>query len=118
VDVDPEHPVADAAMDVRALALADASFDLVLCAHVLDVFEEHDEAVAELHRVTRPGGRALVQAPWRSVHGDPVAYAERLTLAGFEAEPVYLAEQADETLCARYGIDGDDPIFVCLRRAA
>ncbi len=118
VDVDPAHPLADAAMDVRALPLPDASFDLVLCAHVLDIVDEHDDAVAELHRVTRPGGRALVQAPWRSVHGDPAAYAERLSRSGFDTEAAYLPEQTDQTLRTRYGIDGDDPIYVCLRRAA
>ena len=63
VDVDPDHPLADETMDVRSLALPDEAFDFVLCSHVLDILEEHDRAVGELYRVTRPGGIVLIQAP-------------------------------------------------------
>lgn len=116
VDVDPDNPLADRTMDVRSLELADASFDLVLCAHVLDVVEPHDEAVRELRRVTRADGTVVIQAPWRSVKGVPDAYARRLEAAGFDVEPTFLAEQQDEPQRRSLGLDADDPIFVCRPR--
>ncbi len=38
------------------LALPDAHFDLVVCRHVLQAIPHADRAIAELARVTRPGG--------------------------------------------------------------
>jgi SAM-dependent methyltransferase len=115
VDADPEHPLAEEAMDVRRLALPDEEFDFVLCSHVLDIVEEHDQAVAELYRVTCPGGTVLIQAPWRSVKGMPDVYAQRLAAAGFRVTPELLEEQKDETARRRFGLDSDDPLFVCRR---
>jgi SAM-dependent methyltransferase len=115
VDAEPAHPLADETMDVRSLALPDEAFDFVLCSHVLDIVEEHDEAVAELHRVTRLGGTVLIQAPWRSVKGMPDVYAKRLERAGFRVTPQLLEEQTDEVVRRRFGLDSDDPLFVCRR---
>jgi SAM-dependent methyltransferase len=115
VDVDPEHPLADETMDVQRLELPDAAFDLVLCSHVLDAVEAHDEAVAELYRVTRPDGMLIVQAPWRSVHGMPDVYAKRLEQPGFRVTPQLLEEQKDDVTRRRLGLDADDPLFICLR---
>ncbi len=115
VDLDPEHPLSDRAMDVTSLALDDASFDLVLCSHVLDVVSHEDDAVAELHRVTRPGGTVLIQAPRRAVRPSVEAYAVRLEALGFRVSPVTLDEQLDETARRRFGLDADEPLFVCER---
>jgi SAM-dependent methyltransferase len=115
VDLDPDHPLADRTMDVLRLDLDDEGFDLVLCAHVIDLVEPHDDAVAELYRVTRVGGTAVIQAPWRFVRGETDRYAERLERAGFRAAPTLIDEQRDERLRAHYGLDSDDPMFVCLR---
>ena len=57
VDVDPGHPLADRTMGVIRLALPDGAFALVLCSHVLDIVEAHDEAVASS---TASRGRAAV----------------------------------------------------------
>ena len=81
VDLDPGSPLADRTMDVTQLPLDDASFDLVLCSHVLDIVADHYVAVAELYRVTRPGGTVLIQAPRRAVRPD--AYVVRLGAPGF-----------------------------------
>jgi SAM-dependent methyltransferase len=42
--------------DLFALQLPDASFDLTVCRHVLHSIPHADRAIAELVRVTRPGG--------------------------------------------------------------
>jgi SAM-dependent methyltransferase len=116
VDLDPAHPLGDQVMDVMDLALEDASFDLVLCAHVIDLVADRDKAVHELHRVTRPGGTALIQSPRRDFPKGPDEYAVQLTAQGFEVTVVRLPEQQDNQLCRRFGLD-DEPIFACLRPA-
>jgi SAM-dependent methyltransferase len=48
-----------AAADVRRLPFRDGAFDLVLCIQVLQYVPDKLAAVADVHRVLRPGGRAL-----------------------------------------------------------
>jgi SAM-dependent methyltransferase len=47
------------AMDGQALEFADASFDAALSMFGIFLFADRPRALAELHRVTRPGGRVL-----------------------------------------------------------
>jgi ubiquinone/menaquinone biosynthesis C-methylase UbiE len=50
---------------VTALPFPDASFDRALCLDVLEhlTYEEQPRALAELHRVVRPGGELFVSVP-------------------------------------------------------
>ena len=59
-----EHPAADLVGPVEALPVDDGSFDVVLCTQVLEHADDPTRAVAELRRVTAPGGRVLA-----STHG-------------------------------------------------
>jgi SAM-dependent methyltransferase len=59
-----ENPAADLLGSVEALPVEDAAFDVVLCTQVLEHCENPAGAVAELRRVTAPGGRVLA-----STHG-------------------------------------------------
>jgi len=52
-----------ARMDAESLALPDASFDVVLCALGLMYVPDPEQALREMRRVLRPGGR-LVVAVW------------------------------------------------------
>lgn len=47
----------------EALPLRSRTFDLVLCAEVLEHLGEPAAAIAELARVVRPGGRVIVSVP-------------------------------------------------------
>lgn len=49
--------------DIRALPLADASVDLLLATDVIEHVDEDKQAVAEIWRVLRPGGTALITVP-------------------------------------------------------
>ncbi len=49
--------------DVRAIALRDASVDLVYSMGTIEHFAEYATAVAEIHRVLKPGGRAIIGVP-------------------------------------------------------
>jgi SAM-dependent methyltransferase len=49
--------------DVQDLTFPDAAVDLVLCNHVLEHVPDDRAAMAELARVTRPGGLAVISVP-------------------------------------------------------
>jgi SAM-dependent methyltransferase len=49
--------------DLLALPFADASFDVVIAAEVLEHIPDDRRAVAEIARVVRPGGRVAVTVP-------------------------------------------------------
>jgi hypothetical protein len=64
-----------ASIDIRDLPFADDSFDLVVCAHVLEHVDDDHRALTELRRVLRPDGTALVMVPfvatWPATFEDP-----------------------------------------------
>lgn len=51
--------------DVRAIPFSDGSFDAVYSMGTIEHFDETEQAVAEIARVLRPGGRAIVGVPNR-----------------------------------------------------
>lgn len=136
-DLDPAQDV-DLRLDITALELPDGSFDAVICSHVLEHVDADADAMAELRRITAPGGFVLVMVPLaldrertyedRSItapadrereflQSDHVRLyapdiATRLHGAGFEVETVDMAHelgaQAD-----RYGLLASDLIFLC-----
>jgi len=64
LSVDRFNPAADLQADLTALPLRTASVDLVLSSHVLEHVPDDAAAIAELARVLRPGGTAIVLVPW------------------------------------------------------
>ena len=63
VSVDLESPLADVRADITKLPFEDDSFDLVICSHVLEHVPDDRTAIAELFRVVRPRGTAVIQVP-------------------------------------------------------
>jgi SAM-dependent methyltransferase len=59
-----DNPLAQLHGAAEALPVADESFDVVLCTQVLEHCDDPGRVVAELRRVTRPGGVVLA-----STHG-------------------------------------------------
>lgn len=54
---------ADYVGTVEDTSLSDASFDLVICTQVLEHSSDPWKAVAEIRRILRPGGYAILSAP-------------------------------------------------------
>jgi SAM-dependent methyltransferase len=50
-------------LDVTELSFPDATFDVVVCNHVLEHVPDDRRAMSELRRVLKPGGWALLQVP-------------------------------------------------------
>jgi SAM-dependent methyltransferase len=129
---------ADLRLDITRMDLADGSFDLILCSHVLEHVPDDRAAMTELRRVLAPGGLALVLTPYRPgqpTYEDPsvaspiermVAFgqqdhvriygtdlAERLRAAGFEVSDQTPAELFDEVVVRRCELDPDEHLFLC-----
>ncbi len=70
-----ENPAAELLGSVEALPVDSASFDVVLCTQVLEHCDDPAQAVRELRRVTKPGGRVLASTHGVQVyHPSPVDY--------------------------------------------
>ncbi len=57
------YPEGTRDLDVTALDFPDASFDIVLCNHVLEHVPDDAAALREIFRVLKPGGWAILQTP-------------------------------------------------------
>ena len=79
-----ENPRAALRGPIEAVPAPDQSFDVVLCAQVLEHVDDPAKGIAELHRVLRPGGRVLLSTHGTMVyHPNPVDLW-RWTGAGLE----------------------------------
>lgn len=50
-------------VDLQQLPFDDRSYDLVFASHVLEHIPDDDKAIAEIHRVLRPNGIAILPVP-------------------------------------------------------
>jgi len=73
-------------MSVTQACFPSNTFDLVICSHVLEHVRADRQAIAELSRVTRPGGLALLPVP---VAWDREITEERQELSPFERAELY-----------------------------
>jgi len=72
--------------DVAAMPFADGAFDRIVCRAAFKNFGDPDRALAEMHRVLGPGGRALIIDLRKDVPDDAIdAEVETMRLKGFEA---------------------------------
>jgi arsenite methyltransferase len=81
--------------DAESLPLGDASFDVVLCECSLCTFPDKQRAAAEMRRVLRPGGAAIVSDVTARIDNLP------LSLRSFAARVACLADALDATAYVR-----------------
>ncbi len=136
-DLDPKG--VDLELDVTNLDLADASFDAVLCSHVLEHVPDDARAMRELRRITAPGGFCLVMVPLaldlERTYEDPAItepedreraflqfdhvrlyapdVADRLRAAGFEVETIDMVAELGAQQAERYRLLASDLVFLC-----
>ncbi|NOZ50233.1 MAG: methyltransferase domain-containing protein [Chloroflexi bacterium] len=78
----PHSGHVDVIADAQQLPFRDASIDLMLSSSVLEHVENPEQAVAEMARVLRPGGRVYSEIPFlRAYHMAPHDY-QRYTISG------------------------------------
>ena len=138
LSIDLASPVAMRQMDVTRLDLPDATYDLVLCSHVLEHVPDDRAAMRELLRVLRPGGMAILQTPWapdESATDEDATIAdahererrfgqadhvrrygrdllERLAEAGWSIELIDVVSAFGSHAVARHRLATDDPIML------
>ena len=132
-------PGVDRKENIEALKIADASFDVIVCLHVLEHVNDR-KANAELFRVLRPGGTLIAMFPivegWDETYenGAPRTPQERLLHFGQHdharffgrdarnrlAAPGFVVEEytAVEPNVSRYGLLRGEKVFICNRPAA
>jgi SAM-dependent methyltransferase len=135
---DIASPIAMTRLDVTALEFPDASFDVILCSHVLEHVTDDHAAMRELRRVMKPGGWGIFEVPldpartetfedWSATSpADRVRvfgqedhvrlygrnYPDLLRAAGFEVDDDYTLDAA---AIARFGLMPTERIRRCRR---
>ncbi len=130
----PDHVV-----NIEAIDLPDESYDRVICNHVLEHVDDR-KALAELHRILRPGGIAILTTPvvegWAETYENPdvrgktarllhfgqndhVRYfgrdlRDRIRAAGFQLDEMV----ATEPDVHRYGLMRGETVFIASKPEA
>lgn len=124
---------ADKRLDITSIAEADATYDLIVCYHVLEHVEQDQQAMRELCRILRPGGQCLIQTPFKdgAIYENPAVTTpeerlihfgqddhvriysvaglqERLTKAGFAVEVLTFTEAPDN----RHGFKAKEQVLL------
>ena len=126
-------------MDVTALDYPDASFDVIICNHVLEHIREDRRAMGEMFRVLKPGGWAVLNVPVQmkraATYEDPSVndpqqqtelfgqpdhvrvygkdYVDRLQTAGFRVDILDFNKKFSQGDQFRYGLKPGELIFYC-----
>jgi ubiquinone/menaquinone biosynthesis C-methylase UbiE len=75
----------DVVGDVQSLPCEDNSFDIILCTEVLEHVQDPRRAIAEMHRVLRPGGRLVLTTRFLFPIHHPSHDFFRFTEAGLQS---------------------------------
>lgn len=116
--------------DITAMRYAEASCDYFLCFHVLEHVPADAAAVAEIRRVLKPGGQAILQVPIDHSLRDTVEYGRAnpletghvrrysatgftklLTSAGLNVQLVGVQDLFTEAAVGRFGLNRE-PIYL------
>jgi len=129
-------PNVDRKENIEALTIDNASYDVVVCLHVLEHVNDK-AAIAELYRIVRPGGTLIAMFPivegWEDTYENSSISSESERLLHFGqhdharffgrdarvrlAMPGFVVEEytAIEPNVSRYGLMRGEKVFVCRR---
>jgi SAM-dependent methyltransferase len=141
-DMDPQSS-AQLTMDITQIPMPDASFDVILCSHVLEHVPDDRKAMRELRRVLKRGGALYSMHPVEADRAETFEddsitdraerrrlfgqwdhvrvyalddFMVRLRAAGFDVEMETTDELLTPEMRARHGIILNDFVFICRPR--
>lgn len=139
LSADLGSPLAMVKIDLTEIQLEDNRFDVIYCSHVLEHVPNDRKAMAELYRVLRPGGWALILVPvFGQTTFEDVSItepeerlrhfgqedhvrkygrdiADRLASVGFAVEEIYLQKELNQEDVERYALSRS-PLYYCTKR--
>lgn len=144
VSVDYDSSLAMMHADLTALPFSDDRFDFILCSHVLEHIPADRQAMAELFRVLRPGGWAMLPVPLDWTRADTLEdpriidprerarvfgqsdhvrlygrdYLERLAGVGFQVRVEAYAATLGPEVVARLGINVRERLIIGVKASA
>lgn len=139
LSADLNSSLATAKMDITNIQYQNNFFDVIICNHVLEHVPDDRKAMAELYRVLKPGGWAILQVPislsLNQTYEDPMVtspeerekvfgqsdhvriyakdYKDRLEEVGFSVEVYSSAKEFGESAIRKYGLSKDENIYIC-----
>ena len=139
LSADLNSSLATVKMDITNIQYQNNSFDVIICNHVLEHIPDDRKAMAELYRVLKPGGWAILQVPislsLNQTYEDPMVtspeerekvfgqsdhvriyakdYKDRLEGVGFSVEVYSFVKEFGESAIRKYGLSKDENIYIC-----
>jgi SAM-dependent methyltransferase len=139
VTADLQMDDVDLRLDITTLDLPDASFEAVICSHVLEHVDDDAAAMRELARIIAPGGWCLVMVPLdlerETTYEDPTIttpeerrrafwqpdhvrlysadIGDRLEAANFDVERIQPEREFGSETLRRCRIHDNDEIWLC-----
>lgn len=125
-------------IDIAAMPFETGTFDVVIANHVLEHVEDAGRALAEVRRVLKTNGLAILQTPysarlqstWQDDSIDDAAsrlqaygqedhlrlfgrdIVDRIVAAGFDSRVASHASVLADKDARRYGVNADEPLFL------
>ena len=139
LSIDLESPRAMQHMDLTDLPLANDTFDVIFCIHVLEHIPDAAKALSEMYRVLKPGGLGVILVPvdkslphtledpaivtpedrtlhygqWDHVRQYGRDYPDHLRAAGFQVEIIeHYAQRLGAESLQRYGLVGTEDLYI------
>lgn len=142
VTADLISPWADIKLDVQNIPFPDASFDVVICNHVLEHVDDDRKAMSELLRVMKPGGFGIFQVPLeptieitledKSINTPELRekhykqrdhlrlygkdYGNRLREVGFDVTEDDFVIKLPNELVEHYALPKEEILYICRKR--
>lgn len=139
---DMVSPIADLHFDIMQIPLEDNIYDWVICNHVLEHVENDIDAMKEILRILKPGGKAIMQVPINYEYGEThedlsitdskererifgqydhvrwhgLDYPLRMKKAGFNVDVFDINNHLPINIIERYRLDPREILYVGIKK--
>ncbi|KEO74337.1 class I SAM-dependent methyltransferase [Anditalea andensis] len=140
ITADLESPLAKVKMDIHDIPFESESFDVVFCNHVMEHVDDDIRSCAEINRVLKPNGWAIIQSPVYEIEKtiedktviDPKEkerlfgqrdhvrkygkdYASRISRSGLKVTENNYVKTLSPEIIQKYALPKNEVIFYCTK---